>query len=471
MRMGGEILNEIKQIGSVGRLSSFSVLNSELTRARCRVMYTGRNRNYTDITEEALNKLIDRKGYANIPVTAHLYKGEDGKWRVGGHDTDIVLKAGGGIEFVDRTVPFGVIPEDCNPGFEDVTEKSGEVKRYFCVDVILWTHRYNIMDAVKSDELWFNQSMEITINHCDYDRDDYCVIDDFSLSALCLLNHDPINRENEVEPCFPSASVTRFELDEFKKEFDILLEKYKKFKFDKGDGNLKIEQIKSKLDDKYAAITCASDTVTAIKKDDFEVFEIPFTVDAEKSEVVFGYDKAVRKYLAVSDTDSKIEDVVKGCTAEFAKAVEARAKEDAAKKFEADKAEITKGFVEKIDSQNAELADCYKKIDEQGKKISGYEAAEVQALEAAHKAEIDKVVDSYAARLEKNTDYYLYRTSDEKYSKTAQEVEQDMLIILGKSVKNNETAKFSYAAWGANPATPKQGSGGRYGDLMDYDND
>ena len=469
--MGGEILNEIKQIGSVGRLSSFSVLNSELARARCRVMYTGRNRNYTDITEEALNKLIDRKGYANIPGTAHLYKGEDGKWRVGGHDTDIVLKAGGGIEFVDRTVPFGVIPEDCNPGFEDVTEKSGEVKRYFCVDVILWTHRYNIMDAVKSDELWFNQSMEITINHCDYDRDDYCVIDDFGLSALCLLNHDPINRENEVEPCFPSASVTRFELDEFKKEFDILLEKYKIFKFDKGDGNLKIEQIKSKLDDKYAAITCTSDTVTAIKKDDFEVFEIPFTVDAEKSEVVFGYDKAVRKYLAVSDTDSKIEDVVKGCTAEFAKAVVADREKDFESKFESEREKLIKDFADQLQTYKTSSADWQAKYEAAQKELDKYAEAEVKAKRDAHKAEIDAVIAKYANRRGENSEYMIQATKPD-YSKTKEQVEQDMLIIVGKMAVNSNMRTNSYACWGSNGNTPKGADSGdsminrRYGNLF-----
>ena len=60
-------MGELKpvSIDTVGKFSNFEVLNPEFTRCRCNVFYTGRNRNYTDITEDALKKFIERKGYAN----------------------------------------------------------------------------------------------------------------------------------------------------------------------------------------------------------------------------------------------------------------------------------------------------------------------------------------------------------------------------------------------------------------------
>lgn len=248
-------LENLKYFNSVAKMSEFNVLNSKFTRGRCRIMYTGRNRNYTDITEDALNKLIERKGYANVPVVAHLYKGDDGKWRVGGHDSKFVITAEG-FEIIDETIPFGTIPEDCNPAFEEITEPSGEVKKYFCVDIILWTHRYNIMDAAKSDELWFNQSMEININHCDYDRDDYCIIDDFDLSALCLLNHDPYNKENEVEPCFPSAGVNKFSIDKLKQEFKNMYVELNNFmSVSDKDTGFSIDAVKALSDIDYLVFT------------------------------------------------------------------------------------------------------------------------------------------------------------------------------------------------------------------------
>lgn len=465
-------MSEVRQFETVASLSDFSVINSDFTRARCRVMYAGRNRNYTDITEEALNKLISRKGYANVPVVAHLYKGDDGKWRVGGHDSKFVVDAEGNWEIIDETIPFGVIPESCNPSFEDITEKSGAVKRYFCVDIILWTHRYNIMDAAKSDELWFNQSMEITINHCDYDRDDYCVIDDFGLSALCLLNHDPYNKENEVEPCFPSAAVTKFELDKLKREFDILYEKLRRFDFQKGVNKMDFAQIKAKLDGKYFALSVSPDAVIAMTKENFEVFEIPYKVNTDNSDVSFSYDRAVKKYLAVSDKDAGVSsEAIKEYVSEFGVALAVKAEESFAVKIESEKTAATKNFMDKYTELSAQYDALKEKNDKDTAALERYAEAERQAAENKHREEINGIINKYNGQLYKNSEYLMY-TSAVDYSKTVEQVEQDMLVILGrqasKSAVSGGEAKFSAASWGARVETPMTGktANGRYGDLF-----
>lgn len=463
-------MGEIRHIDTVAKFSDFTVINSDFTRARCRVMYTGRNRNYTDITEGALNKLISRKGYMNVPVVAHLYKGEDGKWRVGGHDSEIRITAEGGFEIIDQTVPFGVIPESCNPSFEDVTEASGEVKRYFCVDVILWTHRYNIMDAAKSDELYFNQSMEISINYCDYDRDNYCVIEDFNLSALCLLNHDPANKANEVEPCFPSAGVKKFELGNMQREFDAMLDKLKNYEDEKEGCNLDIAHVKSKLDGEYFALSCSSDSVIAMRKKDFELFEIPFKTDGEKKEVVFEYDKAVKRYMAVSDKDEGISSEAIYQHVETVKAdIVNGAEKTFSEKCEAEKAAAIKDIADKYSALTAENAALKSEYEKATKTIETYKAAEEQAAKDKHKAEIDAVVKKYNDRLCQNTEFMMYKSNID-YSKTVEQVEQDMFIIIGKQASQagvGGTANFS-ANWGAQTEAPVSGNGvnQRYGDLF-----
>lgn len=463
-------MGEIKQFNTVAGLTDFSVINSEFTRARCRILYSGRNRNRTDITESALNKLIERKGYANVPVVAHLYKGDDGKWRVGGHDSKFVIDSDGNLEIIDETVPFGVIPESCNPSFEDVTEKSGEIKRYFCVDIILWTHRYNIMEAVKSDEIWFNQSMEISIDYCHYDRDDYCVIEDFSLSALCLLNHDPYNKENEVEPCFPSANVTKFNLDNFKQEFNILYNKLKNFE-DKGEENLEITQLKVKLDSKYCLLSATPDAVIAMTKDNYELFEIPYSVNIENSDIVFDYEKAAKKYAAVSDKEQGVSFVTFGEYVEEVKtAVSAGAEKSFAEKFETEKREITNGLAEKLGELTAKYEACKADLDKANKLVDEYKAAEKKAADDRHKAEIDKIINSYAAQLERNSDFYIYRANVD-YSKTPEQVETDMLIIAGKQATKGNSAggNMTFANWGSNAEVSAESktAKGRYGDIFD----
>ena len=59
---------DFKNIDMTTKFSDFQVLNPDFTRCKCNVFYTGKNRNYTIITDEALHKLIERKGYANVPI-------------------------------------------------------------------------------------------------------------------------------------------------------------------------------------------------------------------------------------------------------------------------------------------------------------------------------------------------------------------------------------------------------------------
>ncbi|MCM1277029.1 MAG: hypothetical protein NC299_16995 [Lachnospiraceae bacterium] len=459
-------MEDFKYFNSVAKVSDFSVLNSKFTRGRCRIMYTGRNRNYTDITEEALNKLIERKGYANVPVIAHLYKGDDGKWRVGGHDSKFVITADG-FEIIDETVPFGVIPEDCNPAFEEITEQSGEVKKYFCVDIILWTHRYNIMDAAKSDELWFNQSMEININHCDYDRDDYCIIDDFDLSALCLLNHDPYNKENEVEPCFPSASVNKFGVDKFKQEFKDMYAEFNNFM--KGEISLNIDKVKSTLDGKYFAVQVTDNAVIAAEKETFKVFSIPCTENSENGEIVFDYDKAVEKFMSVSDKDTGFSvDAVKEYVSEYSnKALEA-AKVKFADEAKKTSEEAVKNVLDLNNGLKAE-AEMYKvKCAAAEELVAKYVKAEEDAKFAAHKADIDRLIGTYEEQLGLSIDFINYKKAVD-YSKSEDQVNKDLLIMLGQFTRSGMGTVQKYSAsWGVNnPAVPAEKKPDRYAGLLD----
>ena len=85
------------------RFSDFKVLNPDFTRCRCSVFYTGKNRNYSNITQEALQKLIDRKGYANVPVIGSIKK-VDGQTVMGGHDRKIEITDDEGIKIVNECV-------------------------------------------------------------------------------------------------------------------------------------------------------------------------------------------------------------------------------------------------------------------------------------------------------------------------------------------------------------------------------
>ena len=177
---------EFKNIDTTAKFSNFQVLNPDFIRCKCNVMYTGRNRNYTDITDEALKKFIERKGYANIPVIGHIKPNKNGKSIMGSHDRKIEI-SNDGIQEINECTAYGVIPLDANPRMEKIVDAHGIEREYFTVDIVLWNHYFpELMETAYNDEVYFNQSMEIRLLDTSMDNE-YVVINDFSMQALCLL--------------------------------------------------------------------------------------------------------------------------------------------------------------------------------------------------------------------------------------------------------------------------------------------
>ena len=219
---------EFKNIDTTAKFSNFQVLNPDFIRCKCNVMYTGRNRNYTDITDEALRKFIERKGYANIPVIGHIKPNKNGKSIMGSHDRKIEI-SNDGIQEINECTAYGVIPLDANPRMEKIVDAHGIEREYFTVDIVLWNHYFpELMETAYNDEVYFNQSMEIRLLDTSMDNE-YVVINDFSMQALCLLGK--YDNSDNSEPCFEDSRVKRFSFDEnqFKQNFELMLEKLKQY--------------------------------------------------------------------------------------------------------------------------------------------------------------------------------------------------------------------------------------------------
>ena len=475
---------ELKNIDVVSKFSKFEVINKDFTRCRCNVFYTGRNRNYSDITEDALRKFIARKGYANVPVVAHLMKDDDGNYRVGGHDGKIVI-SNDGIEFVDECVPFGVIPEDCNPSMDEIVEQSGEVKKYFSVDLILWTHRYPIMEAAYGDEVYFNQSMEINFDDYSYDGP-YIVVNDFSMSALCLLNKSNSSSEN-VEPCFESSRVKKFSVDEstFKENFNELLTAIKKYELDSNgsvqdktntnkEGEQQMDYMKFvetlsqvKVGDsencKYVLLNVTDEKVNVIDTEDYKAYAFDYAVTSENDaeELVINYDSKREMSLSACE---KIED--ENFT-EFSimDAINAQAEE----KLNAYTEKLTGEFNVKFD----EIKQEYESLNEEYKnaltELNEFRASDAARKEQEHKDNVDNIVSEFAKKLQRVPEFLVYKARLD-YSKTEDEIRQELTLMAGKNVMDSQTkANFAY-----NPVSTKFDSKNnenkttsRYGNLLD----
>ncbi len=476
---------ELKAIDMTAKFTNFQVINKDFTRCRCNVFYTGRNRNYSDITESALQKFIARKGYANVPVVAHLMKDGDGKYYIGGHDSKIVID-NNGIELVNECVPFGVIPEDCNPSMDLITERSGEQRKYFSVDIILWTHRYPIMEAAYSDEIYFNQSMEIFFEDYEYDNE-YVIVNDFSMSALCLLRRSLDSNEN-IEPCFESSRVKAFSIDtdKFKQNFELMLEKLKQYESDGATTTVQnneinkpnkeekqfmdLEKLKSFLStftfkdncnndvEKYALLSDPTETTFTVidKEDNFKVYTVEFALDDEENIVADWDAKVEKKFAIVNAVDESSIDLA------------VIINEYAQSKADVITEELTISFNAKIDEMAKEYEDLSKELETSNKKLADFEEAKAEADRIAHREEINNIVTEFAKKIGRSPKFLIYKAKLNVDEATVDKVTQDLTLMAGQEMIGGKSTNFSYQPQETNVTSKNEDEATkRYGHLLD----
>lgn len=454
-----------RSIYSAVKLTDFKILNSDFTRCRCSVFYTGKNRNHSNITDSALQKLIARKGYANVPVVGHIKK-VDNNSIMGGHDRKIEIDDTG-IKITNECVAYGVIPEDCNPQMEVITDIHGIEKEYFCVDIILWTHYFpEILESAGDDEIFFNQSMEIEVTDGEYDEKwDYFNINDFNLQALCLLGrYNGELKDNSVEPCFEDSVVKRFSIseDEFKRNFDLLLEKLHKYESDsesqsvsninnnsekKGEMlKMDFSKIIEKLSEtkignsdtaKYALINATETTIGVLDREDYKVYSIDYAIVDD--EVVIDYENKKACKFAVAELGENEESFDLNAEIE---SIKCSVKEEVEKSISATYAE---SYNEKIQS----ITEQFDKLSEEHKiamaELEIFRAEDARAKEIAKKDEIDSIVNKFESQMNKYAAFMIWKANLDYSKTTPEDVNKELTLMLGKmTVDGGKKESFSY---------------------------
>ena len=227
------------------KVTPIEKINDEFTLCKCYVQGVGKNRNFSYMSKENIQRCLPTLSYA--PVVGHLIDKLDedgnptGEKYMGGHDyyidDDWNLKS--------ACVPYGVVKAD-SFNFETVKEYEDEIEtEYLTAEVVLWTGRYpELMDAIYSDDFYFNQSMEINISEFrPYEEDsNYTEFTDFTYSALCLLGKaDDKTSPEHTEPCFVESKVIPVQYSLEKEEFSKVMGELKNelafyFNKDKIDG-------------------------------------------------------------------------------------------------------------------------------------------------------------------------------------------------------------------------------------------
>lgn len=492
--------HDLKNIEMTAKFSNFEVLNEDFTRCRCSVFYTGRNRNYSDITEAALDKFISRKGYANIPVVAHLMKDDDGNFYVGAHDRKIIL-SNEGIDFIDETIPYGVIPEDCNPSKDLITEKSGMQRKYFSVDVILWSHRYPIMEASYNDEIYFNQSMEIVFDSCETDSDGYVIVHDFHMSALCLLNKRDSsgtdgNNKNQ-EPCFESSQVKKFSINEskFKQNFELMLEKLKQYESDgttttvqnnvtnnnphmEGENKMDLTKFTALLSDikcegndciRYELLSADENKIYVFDKEDgYKLYSVEYVMSND--DPVINWNTKTEGDITFAEKSEEVSHLT---------AIYNEIKDTLSKKY-ADDYQVKLG--EKIKEVSGEMESKYTELQENYKtlqdsysvvkeKLDKFEAAETEKAKQSHIKAVKETLERFEKKIGKAPEFIYFKAKLENYENVdLEKLDKDLTMLSGDVLMNSNNKKtFSYnpTSTNVNKYSTENELTNRYGHLFD----
>jgi hypothetical protein len=227
IQKGGDMDKKHTSLKFKAKVTPIEKINDEFTLCKCYVQGVGKNRNFSYMSKENIQRCLPTLSYA--PVVGHLIDKLDedgnptGEKYMGGHDyyinDDWNLKS--------ACVPYGVVKAD-SFDFETVKEYEDEIEtEYLTAEIVLWTGRYpELMEAIYSDDFYFNQSMEINVSEFrPYEEDsNYTELTDFTYSALCLLGKaDDKTSPEHTEPCFVESKVIPVQYSLEKEEFSKIM--------------------------------------------------------------------------------------------------------------------------------------------------------------------------------------------------------------------------------------------------------
>lgn len=446
--------------------SSIKEINPSFSTCDILVAYEGKNRNWSDISKPVFEEA--HYSLYGVPIVGEWIKLEDdqNKETWGSHGGRLII-SDKGIKFEQTTKCLGFVTKEAveNAEWVLITEKNGIDKHNYLKlsGCILWTQKYEECNSILDEN--FGQSMEIKIIEGVERSDGFLQIDKFIYQALCILG-------NQVEPCFESASIGRhYAFDEFKRELTVMLDEYKKSqnltKEENHNMKKRIVEILSafkftntvnKEVSKYEILAIRDDAVDVIDREaDYKLYTIPYSKN-ENDEVIVEYDNKAEKSIVAgekSEVDFNIKAEITDVTADMIAFAISTHESD---------------VISDLNQRYSKLEADYNALKAESTKdkaiLAEYAKAKSDAEFELHKTEVDKKIDEYQAKMGQFSEYLIYRTKVD-YSKTVDQVDVDMLILLGKFNKG-QSSTFSYVpqATGVNEDKNTIGNS-RYGNLFD----
>ncbi|MDS7057038.1 hypothetical protein NXG04_07045 [Klebsiella pneumoniae] len=269
-----------KRLDFQASISDVKQVHPLFSTCKVRTLYTGQNRNMSNITREAVEKALPT--IYNIPIIGEFsMEAKDFKGHGGKIDLDT-------YKYVHTTKPYGVVPESATFSWEEVQGADGTTREYLVINgCYLWTGRYE--EAFSVVERGKGQSMEIEVVEGEWvEEDNSYRIDEFIFSGLCILGDD-------TEPAFEDANITAYSFedkDSFKNEFAQMKEEFAQMMSELKDSlnknkeviDLTLEQLLEKYSVSVDELTEAGITIEGLEGDSLETVLSDFAKKKKEDE-------------------------------------------------------------------------------------------------------------------------------------------------------------------------------------------
>ena len=201
-----------------------NVVNPTFLKCRINILDTSSIANNTHFKKENVDKSIYQLDY--LPVRG-FYKEEEEEF--GGHEISYYIDDEGNLKESVKTVPMGVVINN-SARWENINNKETLV-----CDCYIWTN--NNEGAVKRiKENCVSQSMEINIDNYSETNKDYIEIEDFTFTALTLI---------DTQPAFNCGSIRTYSKNDFEADYKHMIEALNKYlNYEKGGEGISMEENK-----------------------------------------------------------------------------------------------------------------------------------------------------------------------------------------------------------------------------------
>lgn len=438
--------------------SSIHKLNPQFSLCDIDIMYTGDNRNMTnleiDVIKEALYSLY------GIPIVGEWLENEK---CFGGHGISVEYKDGKIIEKVS-TKPIGFVTKEAADNATFIKKKlpnGHEEKTWLHLEkCILWTSRYKEAQYI-IDNGETSQSMEVNFEDGYYRDDGVFVATKIIFSALCAIG---------CEPCFEESKITRhYTLDSFKQEYNLMIEEFKKSNETdnnsvqdkknnnsnlKGEINMDLTKFATLLSDikygdnceKYSIMGTNENNIFVIDNEDFKIYSVNYA-ETEESGVIINWDTKKEADITYSEK-SESGDVSVFATSfkNFVKDYTSKLADEYDKKLESQVKTISADAESRLNDMKDNYTDLQNSYSVVKEKLDKFEKIEAEKNKENHIAEAKKVIERFEAKIGKSPEFIYYKAKVDYEKVDINTMEKELTLMTGDILMNkkSDNKTFSY---------------------------